>query len=307
MSEAGLQRTLPAVERDRRPAPPVGRGNFARAWRRFRANQLALAALAISLALILIALAAPLLSTYVTHAGPYDQSLIHRYQPPSSEHWLGTDEFGRDVFTRLIYGLRVSLGVAGLATLVTVVLGAAVGAAAAYYGGLVDQVLMRIVDILMAIPGINMLILLGSLVEIGPAEMAILIAAIGWYQLARLVRSEVLSIRRREFVEAARVMGAPGRSIIIRHVLPNVTHIIVVFATLAIPAFILIEASMSFIGLGIQAPTPSLGNMLNNATTYLYKRPILIFYPGLIITLIALVVSIVGNALRDALDPRLNA
>lgn len=284
----------------------VRRGNFARAWRRFRANQLALAALAVVLTFVALALAAPLIADHITNVGPNDQSLIHRFQPRRDGHWLGTDEYGRDVLTRLIYGLRVSLGVAGLATLVTVVVGTSVGAAAGFYGGIVDQVLMRLVDILMAIPGINLLILLGSLFTIGPAKMAVLIALIGWYGLARLVRAEVLSIRRREFVDAANVMGASGCAIIVRHVLPNITHIVVVFATMAIPSFILVEASMSFIGLGIQAPTPSLGNMLNGATTYLYKRPILIFYPGLIITLIALVVSIVGNALRDALDPRLN-
>jgi peptide/nickel transport system permease protein len=281
------------------------RSNAGRAWHRFRANQLAPVALALTIVLVLIAICAPLISTYVTETGPNDQSLIHRFEPSSSEHWLGTDEYGRDVLTRLIYGLRVSLGVAVLATLVTVIVGTLAGAAAAYYGGLTDQAIMRFVDILMAIPGINILILLGALFVIGPGEMAVMIALIGWFGLARLIRSEVLSIRRREYVEAARVMGAPGHTIIRRHIFPNITHLVLVFAIVAIPSFVLAEAGMSFLGLGIQAPTPSLGNMLNSATLYLYKRPVLILYPGLVITTIALLVSIVGNALRDALDPRL--
>ena len=281
------------------------RSNAGRAWQRFRANQLALVALILISALVVIAIGAPLISRYVTNVGPNDQSLIHRFEPSSSEHWLGTDEYGRDVVTRLIYGMRVSLGVAALATLVTLIAGTVVGAAAAYYGGLTDQILMRLVDILMAIPGINILILLGALFVVGPGKMAVMIAFISWYPLARLIRSEVLSIRRREYVEAARVMGAPGHAIIRCHIFPNITHLIVVFAMGAVPAYILTEAGMSFLGLGIRAPTPSLGNMLNSATLYLYKRPVLILYPGLVITLIALLVSIIGNALRDALDPRL--
>ncbi|MCC6792957.1 MAG: ABC transporter permease [Thermomicrobiales bacterium] len=291
----------PPVETNRRTASNAGR-----AWRRFRANQLAMAALIVTILLVLLAAGAPLISEYVTHVGPNKQSLIKRFQGGSGDHWLGTDEYGRDVVTRLIYGLRVSLGVAALATIVTLVVGTLTGAAAAYYGGLTDQILMRVVDILMSIPGINVLILFGALFTVGPAGMAVMIAFISWYPLARLIRSEVLSIRRREYIEAARVMGTPGHSIILRHILPNITHLIVVFAIGAIPGYILAEAGMSFLGLGIRAPTPSLGNMLNGSTTYLYKRPELILYPGLVITLIALMISIVGNALRDALDPRLN-
>lgn len=281
--------------------------NVKRGWTRFKANRLAIPALAICLILVVIALAAPLISDYVTHAQPNKQSLIRRFQRGSSDHWLGTDEYGRDVVTRLVFGLRVSLGVAALATVVTILAGATVGAVAAYYGGWVDQALMRFTDILMSIPGINLLILLGALFTIGPAQMAVMIALISWCPLARLVRSEVLSIRRREFVDAATVMGAPAHRIILRHVLPNTTYLIVVYATSAIPSYILVEAAMSFLGLGIRAPTPSLGNMLNGATIYLYKRPELIFYPGVIITIIALMVSIVGNALRDALDPRITS
>lgn len=297
---AGVAKTPADVRRSRS-------SNANRAWRRFRANRLAPAALVVAMLLAALAIGAPLISEFVTDVGPNKQSLINRFQPASGEHWLGTDEYGRDVLTRLIYGLRVSLGVAALATAVTLFVGTVVGAAAAFYGGVIDQILMRLVDILMSIPGINLLILLGALFVIGPVEMAIMIALIGWTSLARVIRAEVLSIRKREYIEAARVLGVSNRRIIVRHVLPNITHIIVVVAIGAIPSYVLAEAAMSFIGLGIQAPTPSLGNMLNGSTTYLYKRPELIVYPGLVITLFALVVSIVGNALRDALDPRLNS
>lgn len=280
--------------------------NAGRAWRRFGANRPAIGALAICGLLVALAIAAPLVSRYVTEVGPNKQSLLHNFEPVTDEHWLGTDEYGRDVLTRLIYGMRVSLGVAGLATLVTVVLGTLVGAFAAFYGGIVDQILMRFVDVMLSIPGIYLLVLIGALFTVGPNGMAVLIAMISWYPLARLVRAEVLSLRQREFVEAARVIGARPRRIVFRHIMPNVTHLLVVFVTGAIPMYVLLEAAMSFLGLGIRPPTPSLGGMLIGSTQYLYKRPELIVYPGLTITLIALMVSIVGNALRDALDPRIN-
>jgi ABC-type dipeptide/oligopeptide/nickel transport system permease subunit len=298
--------STPVSARRTSPERQARSGNARRAWRRFSANRPAIVALIVCLVLVLLAIGAPLVTRYITHVGPNKQSLIHNFQPRGDGHWLGTDEYGRDVLTRLIYGMRVSLGVAALATLVAVLVGTAVGAASAFYGGIVDQLLMRLVDVMLSIPGIYVLILIGALFRVGPFELAVMIAFIGWYQLARLIRAEVLSIRQREFVEAARVIGAPGRTIILRHVMPNVTHLLVVFTTSAIPSFILLEAAMSFLGLGIQAPTASLGSMLIGSTQYLYKRPALIFFPGLTITVIALMVSIVGNALRDALDPRLN-
>lgn len=284
-----------------------GVSNARRTWRRFRRNRLALAALAVTLGLTAVAFGAPLVSRYVTEVGPNKQSLLHNFESASGEHWLGTDEYGRDVLTRLVYGARVSLGVALLATTVTVVVGTLVGALAAYYGGWIDQALMRFVDVMLAIPGIYLLLLLGALFTVGPLKLAVLIALIGWYPLARLVRAEMLSLRGREFVEAARVVGAPGRTIVVRHLLPNVLHLVIVFATGAVPGYLLLEAALSFLGLGVRPPTPSLGSMLIGSTQYLYKRPALIFFPGLTITAIALSVSIVGNALRDALDPRLDA
>ncbi len=283
-----------------------GDSNLRRAWRRFRANNLALISLAIVVMLALAGIFAPQIATHVTGVGPDKQSLLHNFEGASADHWLGTDEYGRDVFTRLIYGLRVSLMVAGLATFVTVIVGTLVGLVAAFYGGWVDQVLMRFVDVMLAIPAMSLLLLLGAMFTVGPVALAVMIALIAWYPLARLVRSETLAVRQKEYVEAARTMGAsPGR-ILGRHLLPNVSHLVIIYATGAIPGFLLTEAGLSFLGLGVRPPTPSLGTMLNGSTQYLYKRPELILYPGLVITVIALTVTIVGNALRDALDPQAN-
>jgi ABC-type dipeptide/oligopeptide/nickel transport system permease subunit len=300
MTELGA--TLVATGRGGRSAP----SNVSRAWRRFRRNRLAILALILSLTVTVIAFGAPIVSRYVTEVGPNKQSLLHNFEGASDEHWLGTDEYGRDVLTRLIYWARVSLGVSILATVVTLVVGTLAGAAAAYYGGLVDGIIMRFVDIMLAIPGIYLLLLLGALFTVNPVELAVLIAVIGWFPLARLVRAEMLSLRKREFVDAARVSGARSWSIVTRHLLPNVSHLVIVFATGAVPGYLLTEAALSFLGLGVRPPTPSLGSMLIGSTQYLYKRPELIFFPGLTIAAIALAVSIVGNALRDAFDPRLD-
>jgi peptide/nickel transport system permease protein len=284
----------------RKPAP----GNWRRAWQRYCRNKPAVISLAVILLFGAIALCAPLISAHITHANPNKQRLLANFGPINGDHWLGTDEYGRDVLTRLIYGGRVSLGIAFLATAVTAIVGSAVGAVSAYYGRWVDAVLMRGVDVMMAIPTIYILLLVGSLVSVTPVQLAILIALVGWFPLARLVRSEVLSVRQREYVEAARVLGAPDGVIIRRHVMPNVLHIVIVYATASVPGFILTEAALSYLGLGVTPPTASWGTMLNNATQYLYKSPALIFYPGLAIAVTVLAISIIGNGLRDALDPR---
>lgn len=279
--------------------------NATRAWRRFRANKLAVGSLAVLGVLVVMAVAAPLISEYVTHRTPTDQQLVNRFQPTSREHWLGTDEYGRDVLTRIAYGGRVSLGVAALAALVAVSVGTLVGALAAYYGGWVDMVLMRFVDVMLVIPFLFLLILIGTLFRIGPIVLAMAIALLGWFGLSRLVRAEILSIRRREYVEAARVVGAGDGQILRRHIIPNASHLIIIWVTIAVPGFILTEASLSFLGLGVQPPTPSWGNMLTNSTQYLYQSKGLIVIPAVFITITVLVLSIIGYALRDALDPRL--
>ena len=259
----------------------------------------------------IMALGAPLISQYITHVSLSKQSLLAKYAPAGTKgsagsvYYFGTDELGRDIFTRIAYGAQVSLGVALLAATVAVTVGTVVGAVAAYYGGWVDAVLMRFVDVMLCIPSLVLLILVGALVHVGPQILALIIALLGWFGLSRLIRAEILSVRKREYVEAARVIGARDRIIIFRHILPNVTHIIIIFATGAIPTFILEEAALSFLGLGIQPPTPSWGNMLTNALAALYQSPGVAFYPGFFIAITVLALIVVGNALRDALDPRL--
>jgi len=279
---------------------------FVRARRRFLANRMALAALIVLSVMIALALGAPLIARYVTKASPTDQHLLDNFEPISAKHWLGTDEYGRDVLTRIVYGGQVSMGVAALGVLVALVVGTLIGLMAAYYGGWVDELLMRFVDLMLSIPGIFLLILIGSLVQVGPAVLALIIALLSWFGLARLVRAETLSIKQREYVEAAHALGIGDVAIIIRHILPNILHIIIVWATVAVPNFILIEAVLSFLGLGVQPPTPSWGNMLTNATQYFYKSVGLVFIPGFFITITVLALSIIGDAMRDALDPRLD-
>jgi peptide/nickel transport system permease protein len=279
---------------------------WSRAWRSFSANRPALVALAITALLVLLAICAPLVSRYVTHLTPTDQRLLDQFDPPSAKHWLGADELGRDVLMRILYGGQVSLGVAGLAVAVALVVGTLVGALAGYYGGWTDATLMRFVDVMLSIPAIFLLILIGTLFRVSPVALALIIALLGWFGLARLVRSEILAVKQREYVEAARVVGTADWAIVTRHILPNILHIIIIWATVAVPNFILTEAAISFLGLGIQPPTPSWGNMLTNSTQYFYKSIALVFIPGFFVTITVLSLSIVGNALRDALDPRLS-
>ena len=286
--------------------------NWGRAWGRFRQNKLAIAGLVVIVLMLAMALGASLLAQFVTHTTLSAQSLFDKYAPPGTKatrggftFFFGADELGRDIFTRIAYGAQVSLGIAFLATAVAVTLGTFVGAVAAYYGGWVDTVLMRFVDVMLSIPRLVLLILIGALFNVGPLQLALVIAALGWFTLSRIIRSEILSLRQREYVEAARVAGANDGRIIFRHILPNVTHLLIIAITGDIPIFILSEASLSFLGLGIRPPTPSWGNMLTNARDALTKSPSVAIFPGLFIALTVLAFILVGNALRDALDPRL--
>ncbi len=297
---------LPLTGQEARARLRKSQSNYAKAWRRFRGNKLAIASLVIVSLLILMAVFAPLISRYISHVSPTKQSLVHQFEDAGKAHWFGTDEYGRDVLTRIAYGARVSLGVAFAAVIAAIGIGTIIGATAGYFGRWVDTVLMRFVDTLLSIPPIVLLILISALFHVGPLQLVLIIAATGWYGLARIVRSEILSVKRREYVEAARVIGATDRMIIFRHIIPNVTHLIIVFATGAIPAYILTEAALSFLGLGIQPPTPSWGNMLTNATNYIYKSKGLVFIPGIFISITVLSLIVVGYALRDALDPRLS-
>jgi peptide/nickel transport system permease protein len=280
-------------------------GRLALVWRRFREDYVALAALILLALLIAVALAAPLISTYLTGFAPERQSLLRALRPPGAPNYLGTDELGRDVLTRLVYGARVSLGVAGLTVAIALSLGAFLGSVAGYYGGWLDGLIMRSVDALQSIPSLFILIFVSVIFNVGPVSLAFVIASLSWTGISRLVRAEVLSLRSRDYVVAARALGAGDRRLILRHIIPNVVPVMIVWATLAVGNVILAEATLSYLGLGVQPPTPSWGNMLTNAQQYIFRSITLAFVPGVAILLTVLSVNVVGNALRDALDPRL--
>jgi peptide/nickel transport system permease protein len=309
-------------------------GYFARAWRRFRRNRLSMVSLFIFILMILFAYGAPLISKYVTQQTYDAQNLAATFAKPntsvsgydfatgkdvSAKHWLGTDDLGRDVLTRLAYGGRISLTVSFLALVAALTIGLLIGATAGYYGGWVDAVLMRFVDVIISIPYLFVLILISAMINnnklitnssffrnSGWLVVPIVIAALGWTTICRLIRGEFLAHRQRDFVDAARVLGATDNRIIFRHILPNVVPIIIVWATLAIPGLILTEAALSYLGFGVQIPTPSWGNMLTNSQEYFQQAPFLVVLPGIMIYITVMAVNLMGNGLRDALDPRLN-
>ncbi len=282
-------------------------GLYRRAWRRYRRNKIAMVALFVFVLIVLFVLSADMLSRYVTHVTYWKGNLRGQFLAPFSEgHFLGTDSNGRDILTRLAYGGRVSLLVAGLAVLTTLTIGSAVGATAGYFGGFLDSFLMRLVDVLLAIPGLPLLILIFALYRPNAAGLAIVLGLLSWAGVARLIRGEVLSIRGRDYVDAARVIGASNGRIIWRHIFPNIVPIIVVWISLAIPSVILAEAALSYLGFGVQVPTPSWGNMLQGAKDYYTRSWTNVFIPGFMIYITVLAINLVGNGLRDALDPRLN-
>lgn len=255
---------------------------------------------------VTIALAAPLVSPYP----PYQQLDITRLpdRPPSAEFILGTDPYGRDVWSRLAYGARVSLSIGAIAMLVAVTMGAAVGALAGYWRRGVDATLMRLVDVGLAIPRIFVLLMAAALWEHVPLwVLVLLIGLTGWFGTSRLVRAEVLSLREREFVAAARALGAGAGRVIVRHVLPNAAAPIIVSAALGIGNVLLVEAGMSFLGLGVPSPAPSWGNMIADGWLRIGTAWWSATFPGLAISLVVMALNAVADGLRDALDPRREA
>ncbi len=298
----------------------AARGYWAQSWVRLKRNRVGIAAGLVLAALTLVAVAGPLISTYLAHASPDEQDLNNIFATFSQRHPLGTDELGRDTLTRLVYGARVSLGVGFLATALLILIGGAVGLVAGFYGGFLDDVLMRLVDVLLSIPTIYLLILLTALLPfpIGPPDhpwlvvrhdaisLSVVIAATGWGGIARLVRGQVLSVTSEDYILATRAVGASNLRLMLNHVIPNVLAVTIVTASLAIGQIILLEASLDFIGLGVQLPTASWGNMLTRAQTYFYHSALLVVLPGAMIFLAVMAANVFGNAVRDAFDPRLN-
>jgi len=276
-------------------------------WNRFRRHPGAIAGSIVLGTIVLAVLLAPL--------SPYDpiaSDLPNRLQPPSLEHPFGTDALGRDVLTRCLYGGRVSLSVGFMVVIITLVIGVPVGAISGYFGGLIDGILMRITDAALALPSLMVLILLSAIlreVELPFFErnsvltIAIVIGVLSWMTVARLVRASYLTIREMEFVTAAHCVGASNRRIMIRHILPSAVGPIIVEATLEMGWAIMEEAGLSFLGFGIQPPTPSWGNLLNSAWEHMIKHPWLAIFPGLMIFFTIISINYIGDGLRDAFDP----
>jgi peptide/nickel transport system permease protein len=286
-------------------------------WLRFRRNRPAMLSAGV---LVLIALAALMAPAFEAALGvdATRVDLFNHYASPDTTHWLGTDEAGRDVFVRLLYGGRISLLVGLVAAVGAATIGTTVGLLAGYYGGRLDTLLMRTTDGFIALPLLPLLIILAAvdLAKVGvPADIAnsemvslyriiFIIALVGWTTVARLVRAGTLSVRTREFVRAAEAMGARPAVIMLRHILPNIVSPIIVATTLSIGAVILLESVLSFLGLGIQPPIPSWGNMLTNAQELATRAPALAVWPGAVIFVTVMAFNFLGDGLQDALDPR---
>lgn len=292
MAMAGIDRPLRSAER------PL----ILRAWDQFSRNRLACVGLAFLLILGLAALFAPVVA-------PYDPNAINLMpegvlQPPSPAHWFGTDELGRDGFSRALFGARISLAVGFIATAVAITLGVLIGATAGMAGGWVDSLLMRSVDILLSVP-LFFLIMISQIV-FPPSiyTIMIIIGLASWMDVSRLTRGEFLNLRASEFVASAQVIGMGQWRIAWRHVLPNASGPIIVAATLRVAEAIILESTLSFVGLGIQPPHASLGSMLQKGLTRLLDAPWMVWFPGLLIALTVLAFNFVGDGIRDALDPK---
>lgn len=271
-------------------------------WQRFRRNKLALSGLSIILVFSIIAIFAPLIAKH----NPIEQNLILRLQPPSQKHWLGTDDLGRDVFSRVAYGTRISLTVGFLAIAMTTLIGTIIGLVSGYFGGKIDLILMRLVDIMLCFPTFFLILMVIAFLEPNIYNVMIVIGLTSWPGLARLVRGECLSIREREFISAARLLGLSTVRILFVHILPNVFAPILVSATLGVGSAILVESALSFLGLGVQPPTPSWGNILTIGKDYIYLAWWLSLFPGLAILFTVLAYNLLGEGLRDVFDPRMS-
>jgi peptide/nickel transport system permease protein len=289
--------------RARRPARRFGDSQWAIAARHFRRNRLALAGLGVMLLLYAVTLLTPLIAPYDPTA--QGDIVLTRYQSPSWQHPMGTDKFGRDIFSRVLYGARISLTIGFIAVGLGVLIGGAVGAMAGYFGRWTDTVLMRFTDMMLSFPRLVLLIVIIALFEPSIWLVVIVLGLTGWMGVARIVRGEVLSLREREFVQAAKVLGMSDVRIITRHILPNTIAPVIVYATLGIGNTILVEAALSFLGLGVQPPTPSWGNMINDGRDALLTAWWISTFPGLAIVLTVTAFNLLGDGLRDALDPRL--
>jgi peptide/nickel transport system permease protein len=276
-------------------------GELADLWRRLRRNRAAVAGAGIVTVFVVLAVLAPVLVPF----NPIQGNLDDRLHPPSATHWLGTDELGRDLFSRILFGARVSLQIQIVAVVLALLVGVVLGSVGGYLGGYVDHVIMRAMDVLLAFPGI--FLALGIIAALGPGLLNLMLAAgiSSVPQFARIVRASVLSLKEREFVEAALALGSGSGRVMFRHLLPNCLAPIIVQSTLRMATVLLTASGLSFLGLGVQPPTPEWGAMLSNARSYLIVAPHVATIPGLAIMVVVVGFNLFGDGLRDTLDPRL--
>ena len=273
-------------------------------WRRFRRDKFAMIGLVIIILLVAVAILAPWIAPH-DPTTQYDEGLTMQGMPvgPSSQFWLGTDTLGRDLLSRLMYGARVSLVVGVCANGFALILGVVFGLTAGYFRGGTETVLMRMTDVMMAFPIYLLAVALVSVLEPSLGILILVIGIVYWTPMTRVIHGEVLSIREKEFVDAARLTGCTNRRILFRHILPHLVAPIIVYTSLGIATTILFEATLSYIGLGVQPPTPSWGQMISEGQAYYLSAPNLVIYPGLCIMITVLAFNLVGDGLRDAFDP----
>ncbi|WP_462408803.1 ABC transporter permease [Neobacillus sp. Marseille-QA0830] len=271
------------------------------AWQSFYKNRLAVVGLVIVMFFILLAIIAPVIAPYSFKG----QVLTERMQAPSSKHWFGTDDFGRDIFSRVIYGARISLWVGFFSVLGSVIIGTMLGIVAGYYGRWVDAIISRIFDIMLAFPSILLAIAVVAILGPSLENALIAIAVVNIPNFGRLVRSKVLSVKQEEYIMAAQAIGMKDSRILLRHILPNSISPVIVQATLAIATAIIEAAALGFLGMGAQAPTPEWGKMLSDSKNYLMQAPWTLFFPGMAIMLTVLGFNLMGDGLRDVLDPKM--
>ena len=277
------------------------------AWKRLRKNHMAVASIVVVSSLALACIVGPPLLKISFNYDYEAQDLDYGAQPPSLAHWFGTDFHGRDLFTRSLYGGRVSLTVGVLAALVSATVGTLYGAASGFLGGRIDALMMRIVDVLYSLPYMFLVIILVTIFGKNLLLVFLVLGLVGWLMTARIVRGQVLSIKEREFVRAARSVGVSGPMIVLRHLIPNTLGPILVYFTLTIPAMILQEAFLSFLGLGVQAPRPSLGALITEGANHMVVFWWELVFPGAVMAVLLFSLNFVGDGMRDALDPQMKS
>jgi len=281
----------------------ASRGFWGDAWRRLKRNKASMVAATVILLITLVAFIGPSLSPHEFDAIDWDNMAVGPGGP--NDHWLGTDRLGRDLYVRTLFGVQISLQIGLLATLVSLCIGVTWGATAGYLGGRVDELMMRFVDVLYALPYIFIVIILSTMFERGNIYVLFLaIGAVGWLTMARIVRGQTLSIKRKEFIEAALASGVSTPSILMRHIVPNVIGPVIIYATLTIPQMILFESFLSFLGLGVQEPQASLGSLINEGAQEMESAVWMLLVPASFLVSLLTCFNFLGDGLRDALDPR---